>query len=373
MIIEIDRSGTLEGFRDLLERTAAHPDVSSLIVLAGDASDLDPELVNPILGSIPKPLYGGVFPALVTGREHFTRGAIVIGSRRPAHATVVRDLSDAGVPIVPQIEHAVAPDATNALLLVFVDGFATRIGALVRALFEEFGVENNYIGGGAGSLSMQQKPCLFTNGGMLQDAAILLQLEWPSGIGVSHGWDVISEPLIVTSAQHTTIKRLNYELAIDVYRRIVEPAAGEPVRDDAFFDVAKAHPFGIRRLDSDVIVRDPLVLTPEGHLVCVGEVPEGAFVHILRGDAESLIAAARRAGDLAQQSFPAGHTPGFRFVVDCISRSLFLGDHFTKELAAIDEGLPMVGALTIGEIANSGREFLEFYNKTAVVGLIATS
>ncbi|WP_396214557.1 FIST signal transduction protein [Gemmatimonas sp.] len=373
MIIGIDRSGTFEGLRDLLQRIAAHPEVSTLIVLAGDDSDLAPELINPMLGTIPKPLYGGVFPEVVVGHEHFSRGAIVIGSRRPAHATMVRDLSDTGVPIAPQIEHALAPDAANALMLVFVDGFATRIAALVRALFEEFGVENNYIGGGAGSLSMQQKPCLFTNGGMLQDAAILLRLEWPSGIGVSHGWDVISEPLIVTSAQHTTIKTLNYEPAIDVYRRIVEPVAEEPVRADAFFDVAKAHPFGIRRLDSDVIVRDPLVLTPEGHLVCVGEVPEGAFVHILRGDAESLIAAARRAGELAQQSFPAGHTPRFRLLIDCISRSLFLGDRFTTELAAIDDGLPMVGALTIGEIANSGREFLEFYNKTAVVGLIATS
>jgi hypothetical protein len=373
MIIDIDRSGSFESFRDLLQRMAAHPEVSSLIVLAGDDSELVPEQIDPMLGTIPKPLYGGVFPRIVAGREHFTRGAIVIGSRRKAHATVVRGLGDAGVPIAPQIANAVAPEAASALMLVFVDGLTKRIAALVRALFEELGVEHNYIGGGAGSLSMKKRPCLFTNDGMLQDAAILLQLEWPSGVGVSHGWDVISEPLSVTSAQHTTIKTLNYEPAIDVYRRIVEPVAGKPVAAEGFFDVAKGHPFGIRRLDSDVIVRDPMVLTPEGHLVCVGEVPEGAFVHILKGNAESLILAARRASELAHASFPAGHTPRFRFVIDCISRSLFLGDAFTHELAAIDDGLPMVGALTLGEIANSGRDFLEFYNKTAVVGLIATS
>jgi hypothetical protein len=191
------------------------------------------------------------------------------------------------------------------------------------------------------------------------------------------GWDVISEPLSVTSAQQTTIKTLNDEPEIDVYRRIVEPLAGKPLAAEGFFDVAKGHPFGIRRLesdlDSDVIVRDPMVLTPEGHLVCVGEVPEGAFVHILKGSAESLILAARRASELAQASFPAGHTPRFRFVIDCVSRALFLGDAFTHELAAIDDGLPMVGARTLGEIAHRGREFLEFCNKTAVVGLIAAS
>lgn len=373
MIIDVDRTGSLEGFQAVLTRVASHAEVQSLLVLAADENDHTPGNTDPLLRSIGKPLFGGVFPALVSGREHLTRGTIVIGTKRPLRATVVRGLSDASVPLAPQIADAVSPDRSHALLFVFVDGFARRIAGLVRGLFEEFGVENNFIGGGAGSLSLQQKPCLFTNEGLLQDAALILQLEWPSGIGVSHGWEIISEPLKVTSAEHTTIKALNYEPAIDVYRRIVEPVAGRRVEREQFFDVAKGFPFGIRKLDSEVVVRDPLFLTPDGELVCVGEVPEGAFVHILRGEASRLVDAARTASDLAQRAFPTGRTPRFRFVIDCISRSLFLGDRFGEELAAIDDGLPMVGALSLGEIANSGREFLEFYNKTAVVGLIATS
>lgn len=373
MIIDEDRSGTLEGFQAVVTRVASHSEVHSLLVLAGDANGHTPENTDAFLRTIPKPTYGGVFPALVSGREHFERGTIVIGTRKPLRATLVRDLSDAAAPIAPQIADAVAPDAANALLFVFVDGFARRIAGLVRGLFEEFGVENNFIGGGAGSLSMQQKPCLFSNEGMLQDAAVILQLEWPSGIGVAHGWEIISEPVKVTSSEHTTIKALNYEPAIDVYRRIVEPVAGRAVEAEHFFDVAKGFPFGIRKLESEVVVRDPLYLTPDGSLVCVGEVPEGAFVHILRGESTRLVDAARTASELAQRAFPAGRTPRCRFVIDCISRSLFLGEGFGEELAAIDDGLPMVGALTLGEIANSGSDFLEFYNKTAVVGLIATA
>lgn len=46
-------------------------------------------------------------------------------------------------------------------------------------------------------------------------------------------------------------------------------------------------------------------------------------------------------------------------------------NEFHRELDVVSsDGLPLVGALTLGEIANTGTEFLEFYNKTAVVGLM---
>ncbi|HEY8905633.1 MAG TPA: FIST C-terminal domain-containing protein, partial [Rhodoferax sp.] len=58
------------------------------------------------------------------------------------------------------------------------------------------------------------------------------------------------------------------------------------------------------------------------------------------------------------------------FFIDCISRVLFLGPDFPKEMVAVNTGQPLIGALTLGEIANNGSDFLEFFNKTAVVGLI---
>ena len=58
------------------------------------------------------------------------------------------------------------------------------------------------------------------------------------------------------------------------------------------------------------------------------------------------------------------------FFIDCISRVLFLKDRFPEEIHAVrHKGLPLFGACTIGEIANSGKDYLEFYNKTAVVAI----
>jgi hypothetical protein len=48
-----------------------------------------------------------------------------------------------------------------------------------------------------------------------------------------------------------------------------------------------------------------------------------------------------------------------------------LEDRFGEEIEAVyRESTPLVGALTIGEIANSGRDYLEFYNKTSVVAVL---
>jgi hypothetical protein len=45
-----------------------------------------------------------------------------------------------------------------------------------------------------------------------------------------------------------------------------------------------------------------------------------------------------------------------------------LEDSFQEELKAVKTpNKALFGALTLGEVANSGSDYLEFYNKTAVV------
>lgn len=50
---------------------------------------------------------------------------------------------------------------------------------------------------------------------------------------------------------------------------------------------------------------------------------------------------------------------------------LFLEDEFQKELNGVyNDSSLMVGVLSLGEIANNKKYYLEFYNKTAVVAKI---
>lgn len=58
----------------------------------------------------------------------------------------------------------------------------------------------------------------------------------------------------------------------------------------------------------------------------------------------------------------------FTLFIDCISHVLFMGEAFHQELDAVyDENIYFIGALTLGEIANNKKHYLEFYNKTAVI------
>lgn len=371
MAIHFDPAGTLAGLETAVA-AASGPDVRGLLILCCDGNGFDPETLDPLLRECSAPVAGGIFPALIRDGDLLETGSLVLGFTRPFRVAHIPDLSRRDVDFEASIDARLPPDlAGMGTLLVFVDGLARRIGAFIESLFAIFGLEVNYIGGGAGSLSLRPKPCLITPEGLTADGAVLALLGAESGIGVSHGWTSLDGPFRVTAATGNEILALDGEPALAVYRRAVAAHRGAAIPEDRFFEVAGGYPFGIARMEGERIVRDILRPTPAGGLVCVGEVPEGTFVDLLRGDAESLVRAAARARDLSRRAFPGPGTGVWDLTMDCISRVLFLGDRFPEELAALREaGRPLVGACTIGEIANSGVDFLEFFNKTAVVAAL---
>jgi len=370
LAIWLDRKGTPEELGCLLEQaeTAAVP---GALVLACDGNGFTPAQLDPLLTSSPLPLFGGIFPRIIHGNELLERGSLVVGLPDPPRMVYLPNLSDPEADFEEQLDQLVTDTFRDRTMMLFVDGFAQRIGSFIEALFNVFGLELNYIGGGAGSLSMKRTPCLITGDGLKSDGAMLALLETASGVGVSHGWGALTGPFRVTESDRNVIRSLEWRPAFDVYHEAVSRHAGRSFTAADYFDVAKAYPFGIARMGTEQIVRDPLGVGENGELVCVGEVPEGSFVSILHGDEQSLLCAAARALELGKAALPAGSTEGIRIAMDCISRVLFLDRQYGRELAVLNEGHPrLVGACTIGEIANCGDEYLEFYNKTAVVGVL---
>jgi hypothetical protein len=340
----------------------------AVLLLAGDGVPWPAGLIDPVLRAAPLPVWGGVFPEVIHGDRHDPQGLITVAIAEPLQGRWIDGLDDPAQSF-DALSRALPPDPVS--LVVLFDGLASRLGAFTEALFDHLGGGVSVAGGGAGSLSFQRRPCLFTPQGMRQGGAVVLPLKRRMGLGVDHGWTPVAGPFIVTHAQGTRVQRLNYRPAHEVYRQSVEPLTGAALTPENFFDHAKGFPFGMERPDGSLLVRDPIVWDGDA-LVCVGEVPPQTTVHVLQGHEDALVAAAMHAAQRALQDH--GARPQGTLLVDCISRVLFLGERFDRELKALSAvmqaaGLPPTfGVLSLGELANNGSHCLELYNKSIVVG-----
>jgi hypothetical protein len=79
MVIRFDPAGSPENLRGMILSASSLPGVNGLMILACDANGFTPASIDPILSRAPVPVFGGVFPAIIHGREMFVQGSLVIG------------------------------------------------------------------------------------------------------------------------------------------------------------------------------------------------------------------------------------------------------------------------------------------------------
>ena len=365
MNIEFIPTNKIEDFESALQ--SIQKSAKSILILSCDENRYDLEAMKNILSRCSVPIIGGIFPQIIYKNFNYSLGTLIIALDETLEVSVVENLSQSSLLTLDEmIEDKIGVlDEEIKSMFIFVDGLSKNINSIILTLFENFGLSINYIGGGAGSLSFQQKPCLFSNSGLLEDAVMLAISRRESAIGVKHGWEPVSDSYRVTEADANHIIELDYKPALEVYKEVVEALQDERITKENFFDIAKAYPLGINKLSGEMVVRDPIMIDAE-RLICVGDISTNSFVSILHGSNESLINAAREAKKDA--FLDKKH---FTLFIDCISRTLFMGDSFHQELDAIfDDNIYFVGALTLGEIANNKKHYLEFYNKTAVIANI---
>lgn len=373
-MLEIERcEGGWAALQDVMTRLAARPDIHGLLVLASENNGPVSDSFDAFVRQMDKPVLGGVFPALISEGERMEHGNVVLGFDVELDVRYIPSLSDSALDYDDLLADGLDRASPNPeTLLVFVDGLAPRVGALIESLFNTYGLQGNFIGGGAGSLRTPGLRCIISNHGVQPDAAVIGVPRLSSRVCVSHGWQPLAGPFEVTHSENNVILSLDWEPALEVYTRAIASARGLQFGREDFGAVAASHPFGIARLNAEFVVRDPVAIREDGGLVCVGDVPRGSIVHIMHGDVQTLLQAARRVRTLIDQETPATvNGSGVELFMDCISRSLFLDQTISEELAAVRHPQrPQLGAFTLGEIANSKQDYLEFHNKTAVVATL---
>lgn len=333
----------------------------SIFILLAES---DQELFISELNNRTEAFCGAVFPALIADGKRTMNGALIAKLSADSEKVLVTDLLE---PRAEDLEKL----SSRSTIYCFVDAFSTALERFLDNTYEKLDDGVRMIGGGAGKLTLKQEPVVFDNTGIYANAAILIGTSSQIGLGVGHGWKKVDGPFLVTGSSGRSLQSLDYESAKDFYSDLVQQQSGTDPRTANFFDTAKSYPIGVITEDEEMVVRDPIAI--DGNSISlVGDIHEYAVTHLLYGDTPSLLEAARSVSKMALSEL-GNRTPKSAFVVDCISRSIFLDADFQKELDAISAevapSVTMMGALTLGEIASKDDRFIRFHNKTCVVAI----
>lgn len=344
-----------------------------VLLLVGEQTGIDSRLLHERLSSTSAVFAGAIVPGVVFGKNVDRAAALVCRLPCGGEPCVVNPLSphidDLPVGIL-QWQEAVS-SGEQLSLLVLVDGLAARIPEFLSALSGYLGPRGTYVGGGAASTDLVQRPCLFTRAGIFCDGAIVVPVRSSARCAVRHGWKPVGSPMMVTRSAGNVVFELNWREAFDVYRQALSELFGKQLTHENFASFSRQYPLGIVREHAEHLVRDPIAVGRDGSLVCVGDMPENAIVHMMEGCPESLIAAAEQVTREAVSEL--GARPCMLWITDCVSRREYLGPKFEDELAAIQKvalqsgvsGEPC-GFLSFGEIATTASGALNFHNKTIV-------
>ena len=238
---------------------------------------------------------GGVFPGVIHGDKHYDEGAVIVVLPALEKPFLISGL-DTHKFVLPDFWRKTKhPPRKKYTAIILVDGWASRISLFLSEIFNQLGNSFRYFGGGAGSLSSRDKPCLFTPEGEFRNAAIVIFAALECTLGVRHGWERCAGPIVATNTHDHIIGELNWAPALQVYLDSVESNCGKKITARSFDRISMEYPFGVYKEGCEDVVRDPIAVNEKGELICVGEVPENTSLYILHGEKESLLSAAGQA------------------------------------------------------------------------------
>lgn len=308
------------------------------------------------------PSDGGVVVAALGGdgltiSARLARGAA--GRPREAGAEIAASAADvAGCP--------------HQVLMLLLDGVAQAQEEIVRGAYGVVGASVPLVGGCAADTAHLRPTTQLFGDEVVHDAAIAVAIgsEAPLGIGISHGWRKVGDPMVVTSSHKGWINTLDDRPALDVYLERIGASADAYSSFDAFAPYAMARPLGVRRRSHDEVrgVTGHTNFTTRA-LHCGGEVTQGSLIWCMEGSAQTMLNATDDACLDALAAIGEQRPVGL-LAFDCWGRRAVLGDEGIGDevarMAKHSSGAPVAGFYSFGEIART-RGISGFHHQTLVV------
>ena len=246
----------------------------------------------------------------------------------------------------------------HTLMFLLADGLCGDQMEVVRGAYDICGAHVPLMGGCAGDDMALQSTRQIHEGTLLTHAVVAAAIssDAPMAIGIAHGWQPLSEPMLVTESHGTTVVSLDDRPALDVYLDAYDAPAEVRENPEAFFRFAHTRPIGIARRNRTEI-RYVYSADYEKRTVTVfAEVPQGAMAYLMQGSCNSVLEATAEVCALAEESLEGHPARGF-MVLECVARKSLLDQEglldASLRLPTVKEGISVGGFYTYGEIART--------------------
>lgn len=250
-------------------------------------------------------------------------------------------------------------DFEPSLLIIFPDGLKMEATPFLVGIQEILGRTFPIVGGVAADLGQFARTYEYFDREVISGGAVGVALKGNIEIvtAARSGWQPVGAPRRCTKVDRKAILEFDNQPAANLYKEYLGHRASEMP------EVGVEFPLGLvgggqgsHRLPQgeDILLVRAVIGVDEARqaLLCVGDVPEGVDVRMMRAGKEDLIKGADEAGAMVVEAMPK---PAAALFFDCMGRKLVLGARYKEELkktfSLLGDDVPKIGFYTYGEIS----------------------
>lgn len=188
------------------------------------------------------------------------------------------------------------------------------------------------------------------------------------GYGSMGGWDPFGPERLVTRSKDNVLYELDGQSALELYKKYLGDQAKDLPASGLLFPLS-LRPEG-RKIG---LVRTILSIDEkEGSMTFAGDVPEGAYVRLMKANFERLVDGAAGAASMSHEAL-GKTTPDLAILISCVGRKLVLKQRVEEEVERVKEVLGdkavMTGFYSYGEICpvTPTEKQCELHNQTMTI------
>jgi len=260
------------------------------------------------------------------------------------------------------------------MIFVLSDGSKVNGSDLIKGINENLSPHVSVSGGLAGDAARFEKTLVGLDADPTEGQIVAIGLygkDLEVGHGTKGGWDVFGPERQITKSSYNTLYEFGGKKALDLYKEYLGKYASE------LPGAALLFPLSMKiSQDAEPVVRTILSIDEnDGSMVFAGEMPEGAYVNLMKANFDRLIDAAATAAE--QTLLNPDKKPDLAILVSCVGRRLALGQRIDEEIEAAKEIFGehtfMTGFYSYGEISPLPTGKCDLHNQTMTITTLTES